>query len=221
MCISNVAQSLRFQPIYSVGNEDIIGYEVLSWLNNGDNCDGFFSSLCAADYLSIIEYQLRAISLEDKRVRHFVNVPVAVLIDNHSVDAILLMLSQNVVIELQDSESLLVLSNHEQQLLKNNMVRIRQFGCELWLDDLTTGLMSVVVQLGFEFSGIKIDKNAFWQQEHHPEILTSFILCCHFMSNNVLVEGIETLEQYQLAIQCGADYLQGFYWSELLKSSIH
>jgi hypothetical protein len=54
----------------------------------------------------------------------------------------------------------------------------------------------------FRFSARKTDK----AHLHH---LVSFF---HNLDKKVIVEGVETVDDYELAKSCGADYLQGFYF---------
>ncbi|TNV11209.1 EAL domain-containing protein [Buttiauxella sp. B2] len=209
---------MRFQPIYSVRQDDIIGYEVLSKLSASEDCEHYFSSLSIGEHLKVIIGQLKYLWQALVGCHHFINVPVAILVNRSAIDTILEYSSINITIELQDPESVAKLDGNEKNNLIENMMRLRMAGFAIWLDDLTPNIMPAIVGLGFEFNGIKVDKNIFWQQIEHPELLCSFIHCCHFLSDHVLVEGIETFNQRQLAIKCGADYLQGYYWPEQQRS---
>ncbi|MGL5266363.1 MAG: EAL domain-containing protein [Plesiomonas shigelloides] len=87
---------------------------------------------------------------------------------------------------------------------------INKYNGEVWLDycDEMVSLISIINS--FPWSGVKIDKSLLWRGEYTK--ITNIVNYCHSKSMQVIIDGIESEEQYKLALKTGADYLQGFYW---------
>jgi EAL domain-containing protein (putative c-di-GMP-specific phosphodiesterase class I) len=206
--------ALRFQPVFSLAQQRIIGYEILSAIGSDLCCEDYFSSLDRDSHLGLLIRQLTLLATLNSNARYYINIPVILLSDSHAMSLITLKMKRNIIIELQDPENIAGLNAGQRYRLLCNLKHIQRVGYEVWLDDLTPDLLNCIFSLGFIFSGLKIDKYAFWKQSDDPAEFISFICRCHLLSNNILMEGIENHSQYHLATSCGASYLQGFYWPE-------
>jgi diguanylate cyclase len=97
--------------------------------------------------------------------------------------------------------------------------KIRLLGVEVAVDDFGTGYSSMAYLKQLPAQTIKIDRT-FVQgvPENYSDtrILKAMIALGKNLDLQVVVEGIETPAQAKLCVECGADYLQGYYFSKPL-----
>ena len=97
--------------------------------------------------------------------------------------------------------------------------KIRLLGVEVAVDDFGTGYSSMAYLKQLPAQTIKIDRT-FVQgvPENYSDtrILKAMIALGKNLDLRVVVEGIETPAQAKLCIDCGADFLQGYYFSKPL-----
>ncbi|MBO5528212.1 MAG: EAL domain-containing protein, partial [Bacilli bacterium] len=97
--------------------------------------------------------------------------------------------------------------------------KFKALGYTLSLDDFGTGYSNFVRVVRCKFENIKIDKSLLWdlheERNGHQALksLTSFI---KVQGASIIQEGVETKEQLELSAACGADYIQGFYFSKAI-----
>lgn len=97
--------------------------------------------------------------------------------------------------------------------------KFKALGYTLSLDDFGTGYSNFVRVVRCKFENIKIDKSILWdlheERNGHQALksLTSFI---KVQGASIIQEGVETKEQLELSAACGADYIQGFYFSKAI-----
>lgn len=206
--------ALRFQTIFFVEKLNVAGYEVLSRLKTSVNNEIYFSKLDVPAHIVLLETQLSILNQIGNGEKYYINLPVSLLCNVTAIHFFLDLLNDNFIIELQDPANLEKLNEFERRAFLCNLQLIRAKGIEVWIDDLTPALLRLLSTFVFPFDGIKVDKDFFWQQIKNPEILHSFIYCLSLLTSNILIEGIETVEHYNLAIDCGATHLQGFLWPE-------
>lgn len=206
---------LRLQPIYSVAQQAVNGYEVLSMLSPEQDREKYFSSLSVASHQSLLAQQIKIITQRGRNFLYYLNLPVALLIDTPTLTLLLPELKNNIVIELQDPQSISSLSPSASLCLVSNLSLIRANKIPIWLDDISPSFFNDIALYPFKFDGIKVDKYAFWKLSETPEHLLQFIRDCHKLTKNVSVEGIESIYHQRTAIHCGANYLQGFLWPEI------
>ncbi len=90
--------------------------------------------------------------------------------------------------------------------------QLRALGIHSAIDDFGTGMSSFARLHVLPFDKIKLDK-LFAQQIKHPlvfEIIKLMAALAHKFDKQLLLEGIETQEQAELAIQAGCDCGQGY-----------
>ena len=133
----------------------------------------------------------------------------------------------------QEIESLIKLHNVQKNRLKiemtessmiensdtiqENLLKLRELGCELLVDDFGTGYSSLSYLHQFPINCIKIDR-AFIANiratDDGFEIVRAIINLAHNLRLYVIAEGVETKEQVDILTDLGCDYLQGYYFSE-------
>ncbi|OUR90997.1 hypothetical protein A9Q81_18155 [Gammaproteobacteria bacterium 42_54_T18] len=92
---------------------------------------------------------------------------------------------------------------------------IRKMGISVSLDDFGTGYSSFSYLKDLPISTIKIDRSFIKElevREDDKAILTAINALAHSLQLNVIAEGVENIEQVNIAIQCGCSIFQGFYF---------
>ena len=96
----------------------------------------------------------------------------------------------------------------------------REMGLSVALDDFGTGLSSLSYLKEIPISTIKIDKSfidGVPDSEKDASILKSIIHLCYSLGLNVLIEGVETKEQFQFIMDLErVPIIQGYYYSKPL-----
>lgn len=95
--------------------------------------------------------------------------------------------------------------------------KFRALGYTLSLDDFGTGYSNVVRMIGNNYQNVKIDKSILWNisgGENDPDVLVNLTGFIKSSGSDVIQEGVETKEQLDLAVACGCDYIQGYYFSK-------
>lgn len=118
-------------------------------------------------------------------------------------------------VELQDPESLAHLNDIDLQRLRNGLEQLRRAGFNLWFDDYQPSYVGQLRHLNYYFDGIKLDRSDFLANRSSPENLKAIITQAREFGQLILIEGIESAEDLQIATQSNADLGQGFYWPEM------
>lgn len=96
---------------------------------------------------------------------------------------------------------------------------LRDLGVSLLMDDFGTGYNSLSNLDSFPFNVIKIDRSFVSRmvEDNQPrQIVRTIIDLARALSMNVVAEGIETAEQYQMLRAMGCRYGQGYYFARPL-----
>ncbi len=96
---------------------------------------------------------------------------------------------------------------------------IKHYGVKVAIDDFGTGYSSMAYLKWLPASILKVDRSFV---QNIPEsaadcrVLKAIIVMAKSLDLDVIVEGVETLEQAQLCCQYGADMFQGYLFSKPL-----
>ncbi len=110
----------------------------------------------------------------------------------------------------------------ERDIAENsNMVRramedMGQQSLEFFMDDFGTGYSNFSAAMDLPFSVVKFDRSLIVDMESNQKsrlTATTLIPFFHKLGKVVLAKGIETEEQAKLALEIGADRIQGFYYA--------
>ena len=126
------------------------------------------------------------------------------VLNNHKISP------QDLCIEITESIAIDNI-NFAIERLKN----IRELGISVSLDDFGTGYSSFSYLKDLPISTIKIDRSFIKElelKEDDKAILTAINTLAQSLRLNVIVEGVENIEQVNIAIQCGCSIFQGFYF---------
>jgi diguanylate cyclase (GGDEF)-like protein len=87
---------------------------------------------------------------------------------------------------------------------------LRMLGVDLWLDDFGTGFANFATLASAAFSAIKIDRTFLADGLRGRTILGAMIQLGQTCGLKVIVEGVETMDQFDLLRSLGCDRVQGY-----------
>jgi len=124
-------------------------------------------------------------------------------------------------INLEITESTSISSGY---MLRKNMDELKLLGCTFSMDDFGTGYSNLSQIAKVDYELIKIDKSLLWpcfddknpDQEKAKILLDNLIPMILKMGMKIVVEGVETKEQYDYLESMGVTYIQGYYFSKPL-----
>ncbi len=218
-----------FQPIISLQNRRIIGYESLGrYMADGApiSLGPFFhnTQYSEGEHLKIDRLlRLQAIdkmSKSDEEGLLFINLRPSWILSAYNKSAILptiLFIEQSslppdrIVIEITEDE----FHGSSQEL--SDIVNIyRQKGCKIAIDDVGSGFSNFDRIALIEPDIIKIDLKLMKNSNVHKgynALLRSYSILAEQMGASLLMEGIESVSDLQQAVTIGARYVQGFLFS--------
>lgn len=91
--------------------------------------------------------------------------------------------------------------------------QLQDSGIQVSLDDFGTGYSNFTTVIALPIDDLKLDQTFLsgpQQQGRRRRVMAAVVHLAHDVGLSVTVEGIETREQYLLAVELGADHLQGF-----------
>ena len=140
------------------------------------------------------------------------------VLDRYSIDA--------GCVNLEITESA---TAQNQKVLFDTIQILKERGFSFSLDDYGTGYSNISYMYEMPFSIIKIDKSILWKaidpktgdvQKNGLIYLENTIRMLKDMGYEVLVEGVETLEQKLLLEKLECDHMQGFYLSKPIQGQV-
>ena len=236
--IKNDSIEMFYQPIYSLVEKRFTNAEALVRLKDSESIGyispeefiplaekkGMIMPLSNLIFNHVFSFMSEN-GLRKKKVNH-IEVNLSGL---QSVDANLpklmksLLMKYNIApdcVNLEITESIAVTSGY---MLKKNMEELKKFGCSFAMDDFGTGYSNLSRIAKADFELIKIDKSLLWPcfKENGTEgtinakiLLENMISMLLKMGRKIVVEGIETKEQFEYLESLGITYAQGFYFSK-------
>lgn len=120
--------------------------------------------------------------------------------------------AKNVIVEM--TESYLV---KDDEIIHKVFKEIRELGIRIAMDDFGTGYSSLGILKNAPADIVKIDK-IFMKDVLTSNFDATFIRfvvrLCHDVGIQVLLEGVETIEEYQKVKEMGLDFIQGYYFGK-------
>ncbi|MBR1637758.1 MAG: EAL domain-containing protein [Treponema sp.] len=240
--ITNDGIEMYYQPIYDIKEKKFSNFEALVRLKDTQTM-GFVSP---EEFIPIAEKHGLIMKLSEKifnQVFDFVSREQLAqkglthmevnLSGLQSVDAALpqqmtgLLKKYNLepsIVNLEITESIAITSSY---MLKKNMDELKKIGCTFSMDDFGTGYSNLSQMAKVDYELIKIDKSLLWPcfDEKNPGkqnatiILENMIMMILNLGKKIVVEGVETKEQYEYLEKKGVTYIQGYYFSKPLPAS--
>ncbi|MDT0603645.1 EAL domain-containing protein [Thalassotalea castellviae] len=213
-----------FQPIFDITNQTIVGYEALS-RGPLDSIyyapDVLFKAATDCGLLSELEIlcrdtaiqQFAHLQLEGKL---FLNVSPLVLLDKAHPQGETIKLVEKagldcrrIVIELSEKYPF-----PNAETLSLALAKYREFGFDVAIDDLGAGYSGLKMWSQLRPDIVKVDRY-FVESCHLDNFKRKFLKAIFELAKSaqakVVVEGIESFEEYELLRQLGMSYAQGFY----------
>ncbi len=116
-------------------------------------------------------------------------------------------------IEFEITEGVLI-SGHDN--VERALQEFSDLGIAISMDDFGTGYSSLSYLRNYPFDTLKIDRSFVADiVEHHGdyELVSAAIAMAHGLGLEVVAEGVETMEQYELLYNRRCDYAQGYLFS--------
>lgn len=213
-----------FQPIFDVARQQIIGYEALSRGPKNSSLHApavLFQCAQQAQRLSELELLCRetAIATFAKlglQGKLFLNVSPNTLLDPaHPKGQTLHLLRkyglgpEQVVIELTEQDKV-----EDANLLRVAVEHYRELGFHIAIDDLGAGYSGLKQWSEIRPEIVKIDRYFIDHCDFSPvkrEFLKSIIDLAKATNTQLIAEGIERIEEFQLLTRLGIDNVQGYF----------
>ncbi|MDO6445584.1 EAL domain-containing protein [Colwellia sp. 1_MG-2023] len=225
--IRNKKITVVFQPIFNITNQTIVGYEALS-RGPADSIyyapDVLFKAATDCGLLSELEILCRDTAIQQfanlqLTGKLFLNISPLVLLDKAHPQGETIKLvekaglnCQQIVIELSEKYPF-----PNAETLSLALAKYREFGFDVAIDDLGAGYSGLKMWSQLRPDIVKIDRY-FVEHCHLDSFKRKFLKAIFELAKSaqakVVVEGIETFEEYELLRQLGMSYAQGFYLSK-------
>ena len=117
-------------------------------------------------------------------------------------------------LELELTESIIVT---DIESVRNKMIKLRNLGVNLSIDDFGTGYSSLSYLKMLPFTTLKIDKSFTQDIQDNvddKELISTIITIAQNFNLEVVIEGVETYEQYLFTYGKRPKYMQGYYCSK-------
>lgn len=116
--------------------------------------------------------------------------------------------TRNIVFEITET----YMSDNQQNAL-GWLHQLREPGYKIAIDDFGTGYTSLMQMVDYPIDIIKFDKALVERiaLQEKTDLAKSLIDLCHLQGVQVVAEGVETVEQYNILKHVSCDYQQGFF----------
>lgn len=218
---------LHYQPIYSLGTGDMIGFEALvRWRQRDGSLRMPGSFIPLAEEIGIIEdidswvlataCQEVANTLNERRgeLRLALNISPKQLESPGYAEFVREQLSRNRLspaqLELEITERVLV---EDTQTTRENLEALGEMGVRLSIDDFGTGYSSLGYLQKYPFQTLKIDRSFVCNisgGESAQRLIETIITLAHGLGMEVVAEGIELEQEREFLASSGCDQGQGF-----------
>ena len=214
-----------FQPVFSLSHMRAIGYEGL--LRAHDSLDrpvsplDVFGDAARVGDLLLVDRLAQGLHLENFRLLGaerewlFLNVHPGTLIEPYHAAALLANLKRlglpprRVVLEVLEDPAV------DLDQLAQALVSFRERGFLIALDDFGAGHVDVGLVWHLNPDIVKLDRIMLLHSAHRADMaatLPALVALLHDAGKLVLIEGVETEHEAQLALACNADFVQGFFF---------
>lgn len=227
MALKNNEFYLNYQPIVDK-NKNILKAETLIRWNNKNlgfvPPDKFIKHLEETRQIVPVGYwiiekvceDIREAQLEKNNIQITINISplqlmlkdfvsnVKNIIDRYNLDYKLICfeITENVLLD-------------KKQYILENINKIRELGIQIALDDFGTGYSSFNYLRTYKLDILKIDRTFLKKnQKLDFDIINQIKELAHLLNMKVVIEGVETKEQFDIMGEINIDYLQGYYFSK-------
>ena len=101
------------------------------------------------------------------------------------------------------------------EIVFDNIKSLKELGIKIALDDFGTGYSSFNYLRNYKLDILKIDKSFLKTNDKLDfDIINQIKELAHLLDMEVVMEGVETEEQFNIMKDMNIDYLQGYYFSK-------
>ena len=222
--------TVAYQPQVEALTGRLVGVEALVRLKSGEFGPGKFIPVAESAGLvveigrivtrKVIEDLAAWIAEGREAVPVAINFSPAQLKDEGYLDYLASLLHEHDInpslVKIEITESLMMENAEAGAALCE---RIHQMGIKLALDDFGTGYSSLARMAALPGDYVKLDKSLVDEflkpgRESFVDDITHIV---HALGKSVIVEGVETKDQYELCLSLGCDQIQGYYFARPLQ----
>lgn len=224
-----------YQPKIELKSRRVTGVEALARWRHPSGAIilpyAFISLLEDAGQINELTWIMLAKSARDCRswresgldLKVSVNLSVKLLEDPAIADAITWQVThqglepRHMILEITESAAMSSVGH-----ALENLIRLRMKGFGLSLDDYGTGYSSMQQLTRIPFTELKIDQSFVMHAAHQESsrlILESSLDMARRLRITSVAEGAETVEDWNLLLECGCDLAQGFFIARPMKSA--
>lgn len=206
---------IRLQRIHFFDDVSLDVCEVLSQVRTPLPLDLFFKHLSIAAKQQLFLWQMqRVLALSGS---YSLNLSVRMLTCLSWVTRLTKQVHQGrIVIEIQEPGSMMRLEKAEQQAVCIAVKTLVRHGFRVWLDDVSPELFFVWRLSGIRFDAIKIESGMFHQFRTSEWQLRVLVNQFRGLGERVVIEGVETPQDYAICRMSGADAVQGFLFEQAI-----
>ena len=225
-----------YQPIYSTEKKKIIAAEALVRLNDKElgfispeifipmaEKDGFILDIGEFVFESVCKF-ISEENIRQKGIEYIeVNLSVVQCMQHKLADRFISIMKkynvppESIVFEITETAAVSSVIN-----LTRNIDAFTENGIKFALDDFGTGYSNISYVYTLPFECVKIDKSILWSSLDNPKAyatLKSTFLMLQQLGVEVVMEGVETVEQIEKLLQLKCDYFQGYYFSKAVSGT--
>ncbi len=224
--IKNLTLYTALQPIYSLAHKRIVGYEALVRAKNRDK-----EWINPVSLFNTSKSDVEQIHLD--RLCRYIHINNFLCI-NDSINWLFLNVSPETILKGRDYGSYfkelletfdfpahrIVIEVVEQPIEDNTLLAetinyYKSLGCLIAIDDFGSGYSNFDRIWTIKPDIVKLDRSFLIRasgQNRVREMLSGIVSLLHQAGALVLLEGVETVDHAMMAIESGADFVQGFYF---------
>lgn len=217
-----------YQPVVWSKNFKLCGYEALTKWEDPE-----YGLISPGIFIPVLE-EYRQVHKLDMIVMETVCRDLRYLMDHHKPTVPVSLNFSRLDFELMDAVAIIescaekynvprkyihveitesALSDYFEEVQKD-MLRLREYGYPIWLDDFGSGYSSLNVLKDFDFDVIKIDMMFLSSFEKNKDktkaVIRNIVRMASELGTHTLTEGVETEEEAQFLREVGCERLQGF-----------
>lgn len=116
-------------------------------------------------------------------------------------------------IKIEITESVLAQTEEFNQFIDD----MHRFGVQIALDDFGTGYCNLVSVMSMPLDVVKLDKSLLWSSLKNPKsaiMMRTITHAVHELGMKIVSEGAETENHADFIIDCGCDWIQGYYFAK-------
>lgn len=211
-------RAYTYQPIYQTSGR-LMAVELLTVVTHPDNPaqrlapDRYFAEVAVRHRIDVVKEQLALLEKNERFFRHH-DLLASVNVDGPTLIA---MRQQNDILKTIERLPWLrfELVEHIRLPKDSSFASMCEFG-PLWLDDFGTGMANFSALSEVRYDYIKVARDLFVMLRQTPEGRNLFTLLLQLMNRycrGVIVEGVETLEEWRDVQNSPAFAAQGYFLS--------